>query len=265
MNRLPLAQVTLCAIDCRTPALALSALLAARRRVAFGRVMLLTHDWLPTMVLPGLEVIDVGPLDTPADVADFVARRLHTLVSSSHVLLTQWDCGVMQPESWTDEFLVHDYVAAADDRRPGTLLPGLSLRSRRFLRAGNDPRFAETPLDDDTLCHLRRTFLQDVHGVSFAPEALCQRFVAQGQRAESWQFGFAGPAFLPALHEEAEMLEVVRRLPREFLAHRGFDELHLALCAQGMNEAAAALGMRRAAEQSRQAALRAAGPTALAS
>jgi len=264
MNRLPLAQVTLCAIDCRTPALAVSALLAARRRVSFGRVMLLTHDWLPTMVLPGLEVIDVGPLPEAADVADFVARRLHALVSSSHVMLTQWDCGVLQPEAWTDEFLVHDYVAAGDDRRPGTLLPGLSLRSRRFLRAGNDPRFAETRLDDDTLCHVRRAFLQDVHGVSFAPEALCQRLVARGAPAEPWQFGFAGPAFLPALQDEAEMLEVVRRLPREFLAHQGFDELHQALATQGMNEAAAALGLRRAAEQSRLAALRGAAKAVIA-
>lgn len=261
MNRLPLAQVTLCAVDCRTPALAVSALLAARQRVAFGRVMLLTHGWLPTVVLPGIEVIDVGPLQEPAEVADFVARRLHALVNSSHVMLTQWDSGILQPEAWTDEFLVHDYVAAADDRRPGTLLPGLSLRSRRFLRAGHDPRFAELRLDDDTLCHLRRAFLQEVHGVSFAPEALCQRFVARGDRAEPWQFGFAGPAFMPALHDEAELLEVVRRLPREFLAHRGFDELHQALCARGMNEAAAGLGMRRAAEQSRLAALRAASST----
>ncbi len=244
MNRLPLAQVTLCAVDCHTPALAAMALLQARRRIAFGRMLLLTQGWLPTVVLPGLEVVDIGPLREPAEHHDFIVRRLHAYIASSHVLLTRWDAGVMHPEAWTDEFLVHDFVAA-----PGGAA-GLSLRSRRYLRAGADPRLDDAALDDERLCGHWRGFLEAVHGVSFAPEALARRFAApetpRGDAAAAPRpFGFVGAGHLPALLGEAETLELVRRLPPAFWAGPGAAALEHALHAQSMPLALAALEQAR--------------------
>ncbi len=247
MNRLPLAQVTLCAVDCETPALSALALLQAQQGIAFGRVLLFTRGWLPTVVLPRLEVVDVAGLDRPAAVADFVVRRLHAYVSSSHVLLIRWNAGVLNPAAWTDEFLVPDYLAAAPavDDAPG--LPGLSLRSRRWLRAGADPRLHEPELDDTRLSGVHRAFLEAVHGVHFAPEALARRFASVGGPAAPGTFGFVGAEYLPALLGETETLELVQRLPRGFAMAPGAAALVHALKTQGMTEALEALQRLQAA------------------
>jgi hypothetical protein len=216
MNRLSLPHVTLCAVDCEVPALSALALLQAQRGIDFGRVVLFTRGWLPTVVLPGLEVVDIAHFDGEAERADFVVRRLHTLVSSSHALLMRWDAGVLDPVAWNDEFLVPDYLAAPALRDDGPGLPGLSLRSRRWLRAGADVRLRDPQLDDALLCGPHRGFLQDVHGVHFAPPSLSQRFAAVGGAAAQGVFGFVGSSYLPALLGEVETLELVRRLPAEF-------------------------------------------------
>lgn len=241
MNRLPLGQVTLCAVDCETPALSALALMRAQRGLAFGRVVLFTRGWLPTVVLPRLEVVDIAPLDGPAAVADFVARRLHAYVNSSHVLLMRWDAGVLDPAAWSDEFLVPDYLAAPAAPGDGAGPPGLSLRSRRWLRAGADPRFTDPLLGDAALCGPQRGSLEAVHGVHFAPAALARRFAAVGLTAAPGCFGFVGAEYLPALLGEAETLELVQRLPREFAAAPGAGALARALQAQGMGAALDAL------------------------
>lgn len=216
MNRLPLAQVTLCAVECEVPALAAMALLQAQRGIAFGRVVLFTRGWLPTVVLPELEVVEIEPLGGRADVADFVARRLHAHVGTSHALILRWDAGVLNPGAWSDEFLVADYLVPPGQPADAGGLPGLSLRSRRWLRAGADPRFTEPRLADADLCGPRRGFLESEHGMHFAPEALQPRFAATGGQAEPWQFGFVGAAYLPAMLGDAETIELVRRLPAGF-------------------------------------------------
>ena len=240
MNRLPLAQVTLCAVDCETPALSALALLQAQRGIQFGRVLLLTRGWLPTVVLPRLEVVDIAPLDGPAAVADFVVRRLHAYVNSSHVLLTRWDAGVLDASAWNDEFLVPDYLAAPG-APAGAGVPGLSLRSRRWLRAGADPRLPDAPLDDAGLLGAQRGFLEAAHGVHIAPEPLARRFAAVDRPAPPGRFGFVGAEHLPALLGEAETLELVQRLPRGFAQAPGAAALAQAMQAQGMTAALQAL------------------------
>ncbi len=241
MNRLPLAQVTLCAVDCETPALSAMALLQAQQAVAFGRVMLFTRGWLPTVVLPNLEVVDVEPLDGAAAVADFVARRLHAYVSSSHVMLTRWDAGVLDAAAWSDEFLVPDYLAAPARPTDAPGLPGLSLRSRRWLRAGADPRLQDPRLDDVLMGAGHRTFLEEVHGVHFAPPALSRRFAAVDGQVEAGCFGFVGAAYLPAQLGEDETLELVQRLPRSFGARPDAAALAATLQSLGMPAAWQAL------------------------
>lgn len=245
MNRLTLAQVTLCAVDCDTPALSARALLQAQRGIAFGRVVLFTRGWLPTVVLPGLEVVDIAPLDDAAARADFVARRLHAYVNTSHVMLLRWDAGVLDAAAWNDEFLVPDYLAALPAPGDGSGPPGLSLRSRRWLRAGADPRFTEPLLDDGLLCGAHRGFLQAVHGVHFAPEALARRFAAVGDAAGGGCLGFVGAEHLPAQLGDAETLELVRRLPAGFVDGPGVAAFEAALRARRMGAALEALQQRQ--------------------
>ncbi len=244
MNRLPLGQVTLCAVDCETPALSALALMRAQRGLAFGRVVLFTRGWLPTVVLPRLEVVDIAPLDGPAARADFVARRLHAYVNSSHVMLMRWDAGVLDAAAWNDEFLVPDYLAAPTAPGDGAGPPGLSLRSRRWLRAGADPRLTDPLLSDASLCGPQRGFLEAAHGVHFAPAALSRRFAAADGVAEPGRFGFVGAACLPALLGEPETLELVRRLPAGFMDGPDAAAFEAALRAARMDTALAALQQR---------------------
>ena len=251
MSRLPLAQLTLCAVDCQTPALAMLSLLHAMRQVDFGRVVLFTDRWLPAVVIPRVEVIDIEPIGTPAEHSQFVLRRLPAYIRSSHVLLTRWDAGVVNPAAWTDEFLVHDFVGApwpdrlnrAQGREVGQ--GAFSLRSRRLLLASADPRLSEEHPDDEVLCERRRDWLQEVHGISYAPAALARRFVADDDLVEPWHFGCLGAQHLPGLHDEDDMGEVVARLPREWLLGEPASRLAKALLMRGMPAVAQSLLSRR--------------------
>ena len=66
MARLLLPQVTLCAIDARAPALALQSLLRSMRDTQFARVLLFTHQWQPRPAVPGIDIVDSGPIDSGA-------------------------------------------------------------------------------------------------------------------------------------------------------------------------------------------------------
>lgn len=248
MQRLPLAQLTLCAVDCQTPALSMLALLQARRQIDFGRTVLFTHDWLPAVVIPGIEVIDIEPIRTPAEHSQFVVRRLGAYIRSSHALLTRWDAGVVNPAAWTDEFLVHDFVGAPWPDRPEGREVGqgaFSLRSRRLLRAGADPRLTEEHPEDEVLCERRRDWLQQAHGISYAPAALARRFVATDDTVEPNQFGFLGVHHLASAYDEDDLREVVQRLPRDVVLGEQASRLARALLLRGLPAVAQQLLARR--------------------
>jgi hypothetical protein len=201
-------------------------------------------------VLPGVEIIDIEAIRTPAEQSQFVIRVLPHHVRTSHALLTRWDAFVVNPAAWTDEFLVHDFVGAPWPDQPDDQSVGqgaFSLRSRRFLRAGLDPRITDQHPEDVVMAQQRRVFLQDVHGVSFAPAALARRLVADDEAPESWQFGFLGAQHLPQVLDEDAMLEVVARVPHEFLLGDGSLRLAKALLMRGMPTATQALLARRQA------------------
>jgi len=86
VNALP--DVTLLAVDTANHALALRALEASRREIAFARTLLLT-DRLPEgiAVPPGIEVASIDPIRSRDAYSDFVLKRLLPFVETSHALL----------------------------------------------------------------------------------------------------------------------------------------------------------------------------------
>jgi hypothetical protein len=250
MPRLSLAQVTLCAVDTRAPALALRSMLRSMSQADFGRAILFTHNWQPRSVVPGLEVIDIGPIHSGADYSTFVLRRLPAYIGTSHVLVTQWDGFVVDAAAWTDEFLVHDYIGAVWPEQPAALgvgNGGFSLRSRRLLAAGMDPRISELHPEDQVLCVQQREFLQRVHGVSFAPPALARRFAFENEKPSGPTFGFHGPYNLPRFVPQMELNLWLRALPDDFFRSRDARRLARAMLAHGMPTAACELLDRRKA------------------
>ena len=248
MNRLQLAQVTLCAVDTRAPALAAQSLLQSMRHVDFSHVYLFTHGWLPTVVLPGIDIVDIGSINSGAEYSHFVMRQLPGYVRSSHVLVTQWDGFVTHPEAWTDEFLVHDYVGSVWPDEPDECNVGnggFSLRSRRFLAAGQDLRITQEHPEDVVLCRTQRAFLEQTHGVSFAPAKLARRFAYENEVPMGVTFGFHGPYNLPGVLDEPTLAEWLTRLPDDFFRGRDARRLARAMLMRGMPTAAGQLLKRR--------------------
>ena len=225
-------------------------LMRSMAAVDFGRAVLFTHDWVPRRVVPGLELIDIGPITSGADYSNFVLRRLPRHIRTSHVLVTQWDGFVVDPTAWLDEFLVHDYIGAVWPDKPKAQSVGnggFSLRSRRLLAAGTDSRITALHPEDEVLCVIQREHLQRVHGVSFAPPALARRFAFENEMPSRPVFGFHGPYHLPRFVAQDELMLWLRALPDEFFRGRDARRLARSMLAHGMPVAAQALLARRQA------------------
>lgn len=243
-------QVTLCAVDTRSPKLAAMSLQRSMAGIDFGRALLFTHGWAPPQPLPGVEVVEIDTLRCGADYSRFVLRRLPGYVHTSHVLVTQWDGFVVDPLAWSHAFLAHDYVGAVWPEQPAARAVGnggFSLRSRRFLAAGLDPRITDVHPEDLVLCRTWRDLLEREHGVSFAPLALARRFAFENEAPQGPTFGFHGPYNLPRFLDEPELAAVVDELPDEFFRSRDARRLARALLAQRMPLTASRLLQRRRA------------------
>ncbi len=249
-TRLALPQVTLLVIDTRAPELALAALLRSMQQVDFGRVVLFTHQWLPMTAPPKVEIIDCGPIVSGAQYSHFVLRRLPAHIRSSHALITQWDGFVVNAAAWRDAFLAHDYIGPVwPDVPAGRQVGngGFSLRSRRVLNAGLDPRISDEHPEDEMLCRRYRELLEREHGVSFAPPELARRFAFENEVPRGPTFGFHGPYHLPRFVDEPELATWLAQLPDAFFSGRDGRRLARALLLQRMPQLAATVVQRRRA------------------
>jgi len=250
MTRLPLAQVTLCAVDTRTPALAALSLQRSMAAIDFGRVVLFTDHWTPPQPLPGVELLQIPILRSGADYSQFVLRVLPGHVHTSHVLITQWDGFVLDAGAWSDDFLDYDYLGAVwPDAPAGQEVGngGFSLRSRRLLAAGLDPRITQVHPEDQVLCRDHRILLEREHGVRFAPPAMARHFAFENEPPRGAVFGFHGPVNLPRVLDERSLLGVVDQLPDEFFRSRDARRLARSLLMHRMPAAAQRLLQRRRA------------------
>lgn len=250
MSRLHLDQVTLCAVDTRAPAMAARALQRSMAGIGFARVLLFTHGWQPQAALPGIELVDIGPIRSGADYSHFVLRELAAHITTSHVLVTQWDGFVIHPEAWSDDFLQHDYIGAVWADQPAARCVGnggFSLRSQRLLQAGRDARIVQEHPEDLVLCRDYRALLEAEHGVRFAPPALARRFAFENETPAAPTFGFHGPYNLPRVLDEAEMRQCLAELPDDFFRSRDARRLARALLRARMAGVAQQLIRRRLA------------------
>ncbi len=250
MTRAALSQVTLCAVDTRCPDLAAQSLQRSMAQAQFARVLLFTTAWAPARELPGIDIIDIGPIRSGADYSHFVLRRLPAFITSPHVLITQWDGFVLDGSAWRDEFLQWDYIGAPWDEGPAAQRVGnggFSLRSQRLLQAGLDERLVDLHPEDETLCRRHRDLLEREHGVRFAPVALARQFAFENEAPAGASFGFHGPRNLARVLDESTLIAWLAALPDDFFRGRDARRLARALLARRMTAAAQALLRRRRA------------------
>lgn len=206
-----LRSVTLCAVDCASPALAAVALMRCAAQCDFGDVILLSHV-APSPLTPRIRHIPIRPLLSCDDYSRFMLRELVHHIATPHVLVVQWDGFVLDASAWADDFLAYDYIGAKwpwhAERRIGN--GGFSLRSKRLLEAV--ATIAPDDLgrlgEDAIICQGLAGQLETSFGIRFAPEALADRFAYEHSVPDRPSFGFHG-MFNLWRHVDDEALAVI--------------------------------------------------------
>ncbi len=195
-TKVRISDTTLCCVDCSNHALAVRALKLTLNGCEFPRAMFFTDRRLD--VSP-VETVIIDPIQSLDDYAQFVIKRLRPYIDTDYVLLVQWDGYVVNPDAWSDQFLLYDYIGARwpheelgipADNTVGN--GGFSLRSKALLQALQDPRVVAAHPEDGAICLTHRRYLEEQYGIAFAPDAIAERFSFEHIEPTAPTFGFHG-------------------------------------------------------------------------
>ncbi len=205
--KIKLPNVTLLGIDCVNVERLIEAMNASQQNIEFGAIKLLTS--LPT---DDTRKVKIPHIDSINEFSRFCIEDLYKYVDTDYVLLVQYDGFVLNPESWTDEFLKYDYIGAPwlvadfsirDFNFPpeslGTLIVGnggFCLRSKNFLetsaRLSNDGKIPIKHPEDVAMCVWYRDEFEKA-GIKFAPADLAHKFSVESKvEVYGKPFGFHG-------------------------------------------------------------------------
>lgn len=201
-----LPNVTLVAIDCNNIKRIQKVLDISAQKIEFGKVKLLTS--LPTN---DSRKVKIPPIKTIEAYSEFCIKKFTDYIDTDFALLIQHDGFILNPHSWTDEFLDYDYIGPPwfaheefwfkeydfPERLRDTLVVGnggFCLRSKKFMDISKD--LAEKELlkdfhpEDISLCIWHRKLLENA-GIRFAPPEVAKKFGIEGLSFKyDKQFGF---------------------------------------------------------------------------
>ncbi|MGC2047419.1 MAG: DUF5672 family protein [Gallionella sp.] len=228
MNPIPdLPSVTLCAVDCLNPALALRALDICGLQCNFGDVLFLS-DTANQNQLDGCRMVGIPRIGSVAEYSRFVLKELGRYCHTEHVLLVQWDGYIINPQSWRPEFLEYDYIGAPwgwyqDKHRVGN--GGFSLRSRRLLDALLDEDIVDLDPEDEAIGRRYRPLLESKYGIRFAPEEIAEAFSYETTYPKVDPFGFHGLFHMWSVLPQMELDGFVAKLANSSVASRQYIQL----------------------------------------
>lgn len=219
---LDLRDVTLCCVDTRSVAQALESVSRCMAQAHFGRVLFLgpQPDTSYTASHKGMDWITIPTLGSIQDYNRIMLQGLVEHISTSHVLIVQWDSFITHPQCWQPEFLTVDYIGPPWYHRgqPGRVgNGGFSLRSRRLLNALASLKDLDTTEPEDRLiCIQRRDELECEYGVRFAPLNMAQAFGCEygGYRPS---FGFHGMHNFAHIMDADELADWLSAAPPDLL------------------------------------------------
>ncbi|KKS84906.1 MAG: hypothetical protein UV60_C0013G0023 [Parcubacteria group bacterium GW2011_GWA2_43_11] len=207
--KLNLKNVTLIGIDCVNVERIQVIMDICQKDIDFGAVKLLT-----SLSTNDERLVTIAYIGSIEEFSRFCIAELVKYVDTDYVLLVQYDGFILNPQSWTDEFLKYDYIGApwhvADWSVKNFDFPenlvgvkvvgngGFSLRSKKFLETSakllESGKIARHHPEDVSLCVWNRNSVER-EGVVFAPVSLAQRFSIEGDEdvyTYNTQFGFHG-------------------------------------------------------------------------
>lgn len=221
---LQLPDVTLCCVDTRSTDLALEAMLKCMAKAQFGDVVLIgPPKWDQVNALPNtVRYVEISPLNGIDAYSTFLIKELGKYITTSHVLIVQWDGFILNPQYWQNDFLSYDYIGSPwyHGGHPGMVgNGGFSLRSKRLLDAltlvsplANEP-------EDMAICVTLRQRLENEHAIRFAPLETARAF---GCEYGPWReaFGFHGMHNFAHFMSDKELFEWVKRAPTYILTSK---------------------------------------------
>jgi Protein of unknown function (DUF5672) len=208
--KLDLRDVTLCAADSANVSLTARALRLSMTQCDFADTILFSH----APVAGPFRTVEIGRLNSTPAYSTFVFKQLPALVETPYVLIVQWDGYIVDPTAWRSDFRKYDYIGArwlGETNRESVGNGGFSLRSRKFMVALAEPRFAldDTVNSDWQVCHALRPVLERDCGIRFATEAVADRFSYETIEPLAPTFGFHGMGNMWRHVDDAEMVQLV--------------------------------------------------------
>lgn len=242
-----LPSVTLCAVDCLNPMLALRALDICGLQCNFGDVVFLS-DTANQYKLDGCRMEVIPRIGSVAEYSRFVLKELGRYCNTEHMLLVQWDGYIINPQSWRPEFLEYDYIGAPwgwlqDDLCVGN--GGFSLRSRRLFDALLDDEIIDLDPEDEAIGRRYRPLLESKYGIRFAPKVVAAAFSYETTYPEGAPFGFHGLFNMWAALPQQELAGFVAALANPSVASLQYIQLCKNYIELGCIEEAKMLLMQR--------------------
>lgn len=201
-QRLRLHSVTLCAVSSSNIQATVQAMQASLAQIEFAQALLFTDRSPEDLGLGAsseIQVIPIDPIRSSQAYSQFMLSELVNYISTSHVLIVQWDGHVIDAGRWQDAFLEYDYIGASwpqfeDGFDVGN--GGFSLRSQRLMEACRHPDFKSHHPEDLAIGRTNRSLLEE-QGIRFAPKGLADQFSAERTGDPTTSFGFHGVFLMP--------------------------------------------------------------------
>lgn len=195
-ERMKIEHTTLCAVDCIYPDLTIAAMQRCMAHCSFDAAKLLTSEKIEAS---GIETIAIEPIRSSKAYSTFMLKELLEHIDTDHVLTVQWDGFICNAQSWSNTFLLYDFIGArwpdeilADARAFNVGNGGFSLRSRTLLEALQDPKIVDLHPEDARLSRQYRPYLEERYGIAFAGPQEADRFSYEHCFSETPSFGFHG-------------------------------------------------------------------------
>lgn len=216
-----LPNITLCCIDNQYPELGFDALVLSVQDCSFDAVVFFTCSGFvpPQHSIPNLAIIPIDHICDLKTYSEFVIKGLDQYIQTNHVLIVQWDGFIIHPDLWQQCFLEFDYIGAPWPTKGGLLVGngGFSLRSKKLLNALQDEVIVAKHPEDHCICLENRIYLENTHGISFAPGELAEQFAFQLEKPDFDCFGFHAVCNLPLVLSTPDLLKFMRKLPPKLI------------------------------------------------
>lgn len=187
-----LKNITLVLVDTASPGKALYSLNKSLAKIKPERVIFFTDIDYNTGN-DQIEVIKIPSINSKDEYSKWIFYELYKHITSEYVLIQQWDSYVLDENAWDDEYLNYDVTSPPwlyiDGRNVGC--GGWSLRSLKLQTIlGTDPFIKIFAPEDECLGRLYRHYLEETHGIKFAPEELADKFGFELRTPIQSTFGF---------------------------------------------------------------------------